>query len=102
MATQAKSSERIDLRLSEIAVAFEDLPDIAGEWPHMLDDHQAAFLLEWDELMGRMERLDSVLHSYQMTPAQEARYRALLRDFAEAMPVIERLGLSRPQVAQGP
>ena len=44
MAAQATVNERIDLRLSAIAAEIDNLPAIAEEWPHMLDDHQAAFL----------------------------------------------------------
>ena len=49
MAAQATANERIDLKLSAIAAEIDSLPVIAEEWPHMLDDHQAAFLLEWDD-----------------------------------------------------
>lgn len=97
MVTQATVNERIDNTLSTIAAEIEDLPAIAAEWPHMLDDHQAAFLLEWDELMARFESLDRPAHTSQMNPTQHARYRTLLRMFGEAMPVIERLGLPKPQ-----
>ena len=44
MAAQATVNERIDLRLSAIEAEIDSLPVIAEEWPHMPDDHQAAFL----------------------------------------------------------
>lgn len=100
MATQATINERIDHSLSVISAEIEGLRSIEEEWPHMLDDHQAAFLLEWDELMARLESLDRAVHTYQMNAAQQAHFRALLRKLGEAMPVIERLGLPRPQIVQ--
>lgn len=99
MAAQATVNERIDLKLSAIAAEIDNLPAIEEDWPHMLDDHQAAFLLEWDELVTRMESLDSAARSYQMTSKQQAHYRKLLHKLAEAMPIVEGLGLSRPQVS---
>ena len=66
----------------------------------MLDDHQAAFLLEWDEILARMESLDLAFHSQQMTPTQGTHYRTLLRNFEEAMPIVRRLGLTSPQLTQ--
>ena len=98
MAAQATINERIDLKLSAIAAEIDNLPAIEEDWPHMLDDHQAAFLLEWDELVTRMESLDCAARSYQMTSTQQAHYRKLLHRLAEAMPIVVRLGLSRPQV----
>ena len=100
MAEQATVNERIDLKLSAIAVEIDNLSAIEEEWPHMLDDHQAAFLLEWDEMMARMESLDRARHAYQMHPVQQARYRELLCKLEEAMPIIERLGIPGPQFTQ--
>lgn len=98
MAAQATVNERIDLKLSAISAEIDNLPAIEAEWSLMLDDHQAAFLLEWDELMARMESLDRAFRSYQMTSAQQAHYRGLLLKLAKAMPAVERLGLTRPQI----
>jgi hypothetical protein len=100
MAAQATVNERIDLKLSAIAAEIDDLPAIAEEWPHMPDDHQAAFLLEWDEMMARMESLDRAFHSHDMTSTQQALYNTLLRKLEEATPTVRQLGLTRPQVAQ--
>ena len=98
MAAQATVNERIDLKLSAISAEIDNLPAIEEDWPHMLDDHQAAFLLEWDELVTRMESLDRAARTYQMNPTQLAHYRGLLHKLAEAMPIVERLGLERPKV----
>ncbi len=100
MAAQATVNERIDLKLSAIAAEIENLPAIVDEWPHMLDDHQAGFLLEWDEMMARMESLDRARIAYQMHPIQQARYRELLCKLEEALPSIEQLGLPRPKLDQ--
>ncbi len=99
MAAQATVNERIDLKLSAIAAEIDNLLAIEEEWPHMLDDHQAAFLLEWDESVTRMESLDRAFRSYQMNSTQQTHYRGLLHKLAEAMPTVERLGLARPQIA---
>lgn len=100
MATQATVNERIDLKLSAIAAEIEDLSAIEAEWSQMLDDHQAAFLLEWDELMARMESLDRAFHRSEMNATQRDCYRELLRKLNGATPVIERIGLSKPHLAQ--
>ncbi len=100
MATQAAMSERINLKLSAVAAEIENLRAIEEDWQHMPEDHQAAFLLEWDELMARVESLDNAFHSSQMTPKQEALFRALLNEFELAASTIATLGLVRPHIKQ--
>ncbi len=100
MAAQAAVNERIDLKLSAIAAEIDSLPAIEEEWPQMLDDHQAAFLLEWDEMVARMESLDRAFHSHEMASTQQALYRVLLRKLEEVTPIVQRLGLTSPQLTQ--
>ena len=100
MAAQATVNERIDHKLSAIAAEIDNLPVIEEEWPQMLDDHQAAFLLEWDEILARMESLDRAFRSFRMTSTQQTHYRELLRKLNGATPTIERMGLARPQLEQ--
>ncbi len=100
MATQTRVNERIDLKLNAVAAEFAGLPATAEDWPHMLDDHQAAFLLEWDELMARMESLDREFHSRGMTSAQQHAYRTLLTKLRDVLPLVERLNLPKPRIGQ--
>jgi hypothetical protein len=99
MATQATANQRIDIRLSAIAAEIDSLPSIEADWSSMPDDHQAAFLLEWDESMARLEGLDREFRANQMTPAQQFHYSALLRKLGEVTPAIKRLGLPGPRIA---
>ncbi len=99
MAVQATESERMDLKLSAIAAEIDGLPDVKGEWPQMLDDHQAAFLLEWDEALARMESLERAFRAHELSQLQQSQYRLLLRKFEEAAPIIRRLGLAEPRLA---
>ena len=102
MATQATVNARIDLNLRAIAAEIEDLSTIEAEWPHMLDDHKAAFLLEWDEMVARLENLDRAFRTAQMTSAQQSHFRELLRKLDGAAPIVERIGLVRPRLMQAP
>ena len=100
MAAQATVNERIDLNLSAILGELESLPDIERDWPDMPDDHQVAFLLEWDEMMSRLEGIDRAYRSHRLTSTQLAQYQELLRVFELHSPVMVQLGLTKPQIAQ--
>ena len=103
MGSSATVRDPIDLALWGITAEVEFLPKLAEFWaqdPREAD--QSSFPYEWYDLMGQLETLDRAYRAGQMTPEQAERYRKLLRKLEEALPIIERLGLTRPPVSLTP
>lgn len=69
-------------------------PEEAGNRGKVYD-----FGIRWGVLMsGRLKRIEHYHRAGELTQEQERRYRQLRRELGEAMPLIERLGISRPTV----
>lgn len=103
MATAAELKRSIDLNLDIVDFEIEDVSDLAPIWDDEPDDIRAAEELAWNSTMSRVRLdLDPAYRSGQMTPEQVERYRWLLRCLEELLPIIERLGLTRPPVPLRP
>lgn len=103
MATQTTvRHHRVDASLRDIWAEVEFLPELALLWPDEAEPAQVAYLLEWDELMARLRGLERAYRAGRMTPEQAARYLALLRRLKETLPIVERLGFTRPRVSLEP
>jgi hypothetical protein len=101
MAAPTHPRSDIDGELEVFARVITDLYELAEEWDGDLSDpwHYSE-MLSWRSSLTRLERyLDGPYRSGQMTPEQAESYRALLRKLEEALPVIDRLGFSRPRVS---
>lgn len=102
MAAPATVARRIDASLRDLEAEVSFLPQLAAYWPEESETAQVSYMLEWDELMDRLRGLERDYRSGQMTSEQAERYRALLRKLEEALPIIERLGLTSPPVSLTP
>ena len=97
MATAA-TLRRVDVNLRSIKDEVDFLPTLADTWDSLSEDNQLTYLIEWSELMDRLCNLAKTYSSDKMTPAQQARYKALLTKLTENKPIIERLELRLPPV----
>jgi hypothetical protein len=95
-------ARRIDASLRDLEAEVSFLPEFAAYWPEESETAQISYMLEWDELMDRLRGLERAYRSGRMTPEQAERYRALLGKLSEALPIIERLGLTSPPVSLTP
>lgn len=103
MATTAELKRSVDLNLDIVDFEIEDILELASIWDDEPDDIRAAEELAWNSTMSRLRLdLDPAYRAGQMTPEQAERYRKLLRKLEEALPIIERLGLTRPPVSLEP
>lgn len=103
MGSPSTVRDPIDLALWGITAEVEFLPKLAEFWaqdPREAD--QSSFPYEWYDLMGQLETLDRAYRAGRLTPEQAERYRELLRKLEEALPIIERLGLTSPPVSLTP
>ena len=89
---------RIAISLDYVTRELDFLAEVEGE----SEETQLAYMLEWPDLMARLQSLERAYRSGQMTPEQAERYRELLGKLSEALPIIERLGLTRPPVTLQP
>ncbi len=90
----------VDDDISRIAAEIAALRKLASD-PEKAEDGARVydFSIRWGVLLsGRLKRLEHYYRLGQLTEGQESRYRELRREFREAMPLIERLGLGRPRV----
>ncbi len=89
----------IEVGLKWALVMTSDLPEIADEGPDMSDSERASWSLHWDQMaVGDLRRLARYHRLGEMTRPREARYRHLLHEPRDAMPLIERLQLPRPSM----
>lgn len=97
MAAPATLARAIERDLHHLRVEIEDLPTLAEEWDDAQESVRYDADLTWHSAMVAMrERLDPAYRSGQMTAEQAERYRDLLRKLKAALPVIEKLGFSKP------
>ena len=94
-------SDRVEQDLEVVLREVAVLPERAEEWaPENANDEQDAYEPEWASVvydaLGDLERAH---RAGEMNAAQEGRYAELKALFRELMPLIERYGLERPQVA---
>ncbi|GBD16048.1 hypothetical protein HRbin26_00943 [bacterium HR26] len=89
---------RIAISLDYVARELDFLAEVEGE----SEETQLAYMLEWPDLMARLQSLERAYRSGRMTSEQAERYRELLGKLSEALPIIERLGLTRPPVSLQP
>lgn len=99
MATNTIMRQRVDIELKSLRLMLADLPEVAAAWGTLADGERVSWSLDWDQLMGALRVvLAPCYRSGQMTLDQQAQYRELLQTLKHALPLIERLNLSRPSV----
>lgn len=98
MATESRLRTKTGTVLGFISAEVDDLPLRAENWDDETEVNQLTFLLEWKELMDRLEGLDAVYRQGIMAPEQQIAYLELLRKLKASLPVIQRLRLHPPAV----
>lgn len=92
MAQVARSvQERADGLLDYLLAEWGDVPEIAHEWADMQPHERTDFLLEWPIREDRLRQLTSYAEQGALTPAQQARYRDLMRVVTQHRAVLARL-----------
>jgi hypothetical protein len=90
----------VDADLDLLFDQVKELRELAGEPDKAHDSARVYdFSVRWGTfLRGRLERLAYYHSRAALTPDQQARYQALCTELRQALPVVERLGLARPNM----
>lgn len=90
----------IDTDINMLLSGIESLRDLASDPEGSQDGSRIYdFNVRWGTLMsGRLRRLEHYYRAGELPENQNQSYRRLRSGLQEAMPLIERLGLTRPQV----
>lgn len=86
----------LDVLFSQVAA----LRELASDPAQMQDSVRVYdFSIRWGTfLSGRLQRLAHYSGQGELDLSEHARYDALLEELRDAMPLVERLGLARPNV----
>ena len=84
-------SARVANYLTYLFDVMDDLPEIDREWDSWDDIQQLDFVVEWDIKRDRLFQLESWNERGLLTPAQQERYRLLLRVLDQRRPILDRL-----------
>lgn len=93
----------IERDLNMIEEAIKGLRELASD-PEKAENGSRIydFNVRWGTLMsGRLRRLEHYYRGGELTDRQEESYRGLRRKLEDTMPLIERLGVTRPTVPLG-
>ena len=99
MAHTDVTTQRIERLLDALLRTTGDLPEVAEEWKALEPASRATWSLDWHRTL--VMDLPFVQEQYitgTMTKKQRAQYEDLLRRFKECQPIIERLGITQPQI----
>lgn len=100
MATNGITKGRIEHELKLAPSRIEELDDLDDLWDQMPDWEQADWSLEWEQFLNILDHiLDAAYRTNQMAPDQQVKYLEAIRQMKERMPIIERLGLTKPKVS---
>ncbi len=100
MAEATIMSYPIDDNLRMVQADTTDLPRMEEKWSSLPRIVRTDWQMEWlDVIMPALEGLDRCYRSGEMTPEQRARYRSLLRQLKDNLPIIRRLELEEPTVS---
>ncbi len=84
--------------LSDIAAMVAEVPETAAEWPDLADGERASFAAEWSNYMGGVAQLIGDYYEGDLTPDQKGDLFALLRRLQEVGPLLDRIGVRRPDL----
>ena len=83
--------ERTENYLDYLFVEFRAIPEVAAEWEEWEEPDRLDYVIEWPIREDRLQQLAGWATAGLLTPAQRARYDALLALVAEQRPTIDRL-----------
>lgn len=84
------TAAEIDFLLSTLFDEWQDVTELAHQWPTLDAAEKEDFQLEWTLTEERLERMQ-VIASHGLTAAQWDRYRELLKLVAQNRPILETL-----------
>ncbi|MDR7299892.1 hypothetical protein [Haloactinomyces albus] len=102
--TDERANSRVigaDTDLDLLFAQVQALRELASDPDKAQDsDRVYDFGIRWAVLLyGRLQRLDHYHHRSELAPDEQARYERLRAELREAVPLVERLGLPRPDRA---
>lgn len=99
-----RTSDRLDQvtrnahRLRDIAAMVEEIPETADEWPGLAGGERASFAAEWANDMGGVTHLIDDYYDGDLPADQQRALFALLRRLQEVSPLLDGMGLRRPDL----
>ena len=98
-ATTPISPDRNELRLCNVRLNVEAIPELAAEWAGLPDGERASWSHAWDNDMGAVENLILAYRRGELTAERERELRELVRCLGELSAVIAAMGLWLPDLA---
>ncbi len=98
-ATTPVSPERNELRLRNVRLDLEAIPELAAEWAELPDGERASWSHTWDNHMGAVENLILAYRRGELTAEQERDLRKLVRRLGELSAKIAAMGFWLPDLA---
>ncbi len=97
MVASSKTESKIAAGLKVLCADVGDLETLDAEWETLDEAEQVSWSLDWDHVMGTyLPLVDEAYRQGRMTPDQVGAYREVLGRLRAALPILERLNLSRP------
>jgi hypothetical protein len=92
------TDERADHYLASLRRWTQKLRRYADVWDQdVLDPRERqAFPLEWDNIIGRLAKVEAVAERGELRPAARAELRSVAEELAELLPTMQRLKLRQP------
>ncbi len=98
-ATTPISPDRNELRLRNVRLDVEAIPELAAEWAGLPDGERASWSHTWDNDMGAVENLILAYRRGELTTEQERDLRDLVRRLGDLSAKIAAMGLWLPDLA---
>lgn len=90
----------VDADIGMVTAGIQALRDLVSDPEKARDSARVYdFSIRWGVLLsGRLKRLEHYYREGELSEEEEARYRDLRRELGDAMPLVERLGIGRPDI----
>jgi hypothetical protein len=98
-ATTPITPDRNELRLRNVRLDLEAIPELAAEWAGLTDGERASWSHTWDNDMGAVENLIFACRRGELTTEHERDLRELVRRLGELSAKIAAMGLWLPDLA---
>ena len=98
-ATTPTSPDRNELRLRNVRLDVEAIPELASEWAALPDGERISWSHAWDNDMAAVENLIIAYRRGELTTEQQRDLRELARRLGELSAEIATMGLWQPDLA---
>ena len=99
-ATTPTAPDRYELRLRNVRLDVEAIPELAAEWTGLPDGERTSWSHTWDNDMGAVENLILACRHGELTAEHERDLRELVRRLGDLSAEIAAMGLWLPDLTE--